>query len=217
MNQEIQDKHWKNKERKKRRNPTHPSIAAFAKPKISIINSTISINKNGSLLDVGCGNGYFTYWFEQIYDTYGLDYSKEMLEMNPVNKKIIGNAENLPFLDNSFKIVFCSNLLHHLGNPQKVVDEMRRVSNKYIIILEPNRNNILMFLFCFVKKEERKSLIFNKDYISKLTSNSNLKQIKLCSTGLVFPNKTPEKYAKYLTIFDKENLGGAYLLGVYEK
>jgi len=39
----------------------------------------------------------------------------------------VGNAEKLPFEDNTFNLVTCNLVLMWADNPQKVVDEMARV------------------------------------------------------------------------------------------
>jgi ubiquinone/menaquinone biosynthesis C-methylase UbiE len=64
--------------------------------------------------------------------------------------------EDLKFEDNSFDVVFCHALLHHVDDIDRVIGEMKRVSCKWIVLLEPNRNNPLMFLFSLLIKEEWK-------------------------------------------------------------
>lgn len=46
--------------------------------------------------------------------------------------------EKLPFRDNSFDIVVCTDVLEHLDNPHEVFREVIRVAKKYIIISLPN-------------------------------------------------------------------------------
>jgi ubiquinone/menaquinone biosynthesis C-methylase UbiE len=141
----YQKEYWE-KERN-RRSPSHPVIKAFAEPKVHYINRILASRGSRkfnemTLLDVGCGNGFFTYYFEPIYDTYGIDYSEFMLSINPCKKRACGSATDLPFAENSFDIVFCSNLLHHLEEPIDAVREMRRVSRKYVVLSEPTERVI---------------------------------------------------------------------------
>jgi len=198
-----QKKFWE--QPKKRREPTHPVIQEFAVRKTDYIKKVIRNNQNydiKSILDVGAGSGFFSYYFEKEFDTTALDFSQSMLEINPCQKKILGDAENLPFKDNSFDIVFCSNLLHHLENPQKAVNEMKRVSKKYIVLSEPNRNNLLMLLFGLLKKEERALLRFSIKHLNQLIQNSNLQIIDSSSQGIILPNKTPLFLLPYLKRFN---------------
>ena len=73
------------------------------------------------ILDVGCGNGFFTYYFSKLAYTVGIDYSRYMLSINPGALLIQGSALALPFKTDSFDLVFCSNLLHHVKDPEAVV------------------------------------------------------------------------------------------------
>lgn len=199
-----QKKFWENEKRTKRRHPNHPVVRAFSLPKVRFISKNINLSKKNTLLDVGCGNGFFTYHFAKLCDVTGIDFSEQMLKINPHYKLIRGDAENLPFANNSFDIAFCSNLLHHLRNPEKAINEMKRVSKKYVIISEPNRNNPLMFLFGLIKKEERGSLKFTKNYLNEICQKLNLIPVKSFTSGFVFPNKTPN-IKILLSILEKLN------------
>jgi len=184
-----QKKIWDNVE--KRRSPTHPVVKEFTISNINYIKRRVEISDKMKILDVGCGNGYFTYYFALLADTIGLDFSENMLSMHPHNKLVIGDAYKLPFNDNEFDIVFCSALLHHLDNIDYALDEFRRVSKNYVILLEPNRNNPLMLLFSLAKKEERTAIKFSMNYLLNKVNSRNLRIIDYCSRGFIFPNKTP--------------------------
>lgn len=187
----YQNKYWERKNLAKRRSPEHPVIKNYVFPKINIINHYLKITKQTRLLDVGCGNGFFSFYFDKICDVTGVDYSKKMLKMNPIKKKFLMNANDLEFKDDSFDIVFCHALLHHVENIDKVIQEMRRTSKKYIVILEPNRNNPLMFLFSLIVKEERKALKFSLEYLRQTAKRNKLKIIDSFSSGMIVPNKMP--------------------------
>jgi ubiquinone/menaquinone biosynthesis C-methylase UbiE len=184
---------WENG--RERREPSHPVIQAFVEPKIKHINRILMDNggkKNRSLLDIGCGNGFFTYYFKNYYHTVALDFSEFMLKKNSSPLKVCGSANKLPFRDNSFDITFCSNLLHHIENPQEAVSEMKRVSSKYVVLSEPNRNNPLMFMFGLLKKIERGTLKFSLGYMKKLVEGDGLHLLSASNLGIILPNKTPE-------------------------
>lgn len=87
-------------------------------------------------LDIGCGAGYAMQIAEKELgcDCSGIDpdpgahgvgrYLNEMVD----NQKIIqGYAENLPFEEKSFDVVFSSHVLEHVNNEQKSLQEMKRV------------------------------------------------------------------------------------------
>lgn len=209
----YQKEYWE--KYRKRRHPSHPVIQAFAEPKVHYIRSLLEpeIGKNLhkiTLLDVGCGNGFLTYYFEKRFCTFGLDSSKFMLSMNPCENKVCGSVRELPFPDNSFDIITCSNLLHHLQDPFEAVREMWRVSKKYVILSEPNRNNPLMFLFGLLKKEERGSLKFSTKFLKKLIHENHLYVVASTTLGSILPNKTPRRLLPFVKILD-----GRYPLSFY--
>ena len=202
---EFQKRFWDSE--KKRRKPWHPAIEAFTKPKLAYISKFILRDNSGSrssLLDIGCGNGFFTYYLEKSFDTVALDFSYSMLKRNISKMKLCGSATELPFNNRSFDITFCSNLLHHLDDPDLAVSEMRRVSRKYVVISEPNRNNPLMFLFGLLKKEERGALKFSLRYMKHLMERAGLELIGASQRGIVLPNKTPDWFLPVLKRLDGE-------------
>jgi SAM-dependent methyltransferase len=207
--------YWE-KERR-RRSPDHPAIAAFARPKIEYIVKLICIRKEQKILDVGCGNGFFTYYFSEICDPVGLDFSRRMLSINPSEKLVQGTANSLPFSDESFDVVFCSNLLHHARDPRDMVEEMKRVSRGYVILSEPNRNNPLMALFSAIIAEERGALKFSLRYMEDLAKTCGLDVIDSCSMGSIVPNKTPPSMLKLFCLVDWRMPLGFYNLVVAQK
>lgn len=89
------------------------------------------------ILDVGCGPGMVTRDIAHLTKgkVIAIDGSKEMIkvakEVLKVYKNVelrVGVAEKLPFEDNVFDIVTCNLLLMWANDPQKVVNEMARVT-----------------------------------------------------------------------------------------
>lgn len=202
---DFQKQYWERNKINKRRLPTHPVIMAFVNSKINYINKFIDFSSCRNLLDVGAGNGYFSYYFEKILGICAIDYSEKMIALNPAKNKQLMDAANLQFKNNSFDIVFESCMLHHVDDINKVIREMKRVSNKYLIFIEPNPVNPLTFLFGLVIKEERKSLpLFKKFLLKKIMADNDLKLINAASHGIIAPNKTPKILLPGLKIFDKK-------------
>lgn len=97
-----------------------------------------------SLLEVGCGDGRIINRLQGKYEKIcGLDISHKALK-HVKTPKVQGSLEELPFLDNSFDILICCEVLEHLPFPvyKKAIKEMERVSKKYILISVPNRENL---------------------------------------------------------------------------
>ncbi|HUV42940.1 MAG TPA: methyltransferase domain-containing protein [Patescibacteria group bacterium] len=187
----------------KRRQPTHPVVREFVIPKIRFIEKTIKLKPKSKVLDVGCGSGFFTYYLAKRYQVTGLDFSKKMLALNPHKRLIKASAYQIPFKDNTFDLVFCSNLLHHLDHPLKALKEMNRVAKKFVIASEPNRNNLAILLLGLAKKEERKSLKFSTNYLVSLFKKTKLQIVTQENLGLITPNKTPQSLIKPLLFLEK--------------
>ncbi len=187
----FQKNYWEKNKVLKRKSPDHPIVAECVLPKIEFIKRYVNITAETRLLDVGCGNGFFTYYFDKICDTSGVDYSEKMLQINPVKKTFLMDANNLKFENNSFDISFSHGFLHHVDNMDKVIQEMKRVSKKYVIILDANRNNPLLFLFSLIVKEERKALKFSLSYLRNVIKRNGLNIIDSFSLGMIVPNKMP--------------------------
>jgi ubiquinone/menaquinone biosynthesis C-methylase UbiE len=206
VNDNIQHTYWNTPPR--RRHPADRIIATFVRPKLDF--AFRYIPTGGSVLDVGCGNGYFTYYLEQLGPTVGLDYSAAMLGQNPASNRVQGSALTLPFSDASFDVVLCSNLLHHLAHPVQAVVEMRRVSKRHVVLSEPNRNNPLMLALGLLKAEERESLRFTPAYLRFLAREAELAVIDCQCLGLVTPNRMPRAVADLLARFNRPTPWAAY-------
>jgi ubiquinone/menaquinone biosynthesis C-methylase UbiE len=169
------------------------------------------------VLDVGCGNGFFTYHLPAEIHAVALDRSSTMLGMNPCPRLVQGSALSLPFPEDAFDTVFCSNLLHHLPDPKAAVAEMKRVSSRYVVLSEPNRNNPAMLLFGMIKRAERGTLKFTTRYLSSLANGVGLQVAACGAMGMVFPNRTSEGLLPLLRWVDGLHPWGAYVLLVAEK
>lgn len=124
-----------------------------------------------TILDVGCGNGLITNKLATKYHIFGLDRSQTALRFLTV-PKVNASANNLPFKNNSFDLLFSSELLEHLNADtlSASVEDIQRVSNSYLIISVPNqemlRKNSLKCPAC--------GLIFNVSYHLQSFSKTRL-------------------------------------------
>ena len=99
--------------------------------------------KYESLLDVGCGTAYLIDMLSKTHQAkyVGLDLSTEMINQAKEKKIegaefIVGKADELPFEDNTFDVVTCSQSFHHYPDTDKAMQEVLRV-------LKPNGIYIL--------------------------------------------------------------------------
>lgn len=83
-----------------------------------------------SVLDVGGGPGYFSAAFSQAgCDYYSVEPSLTELESAALTTERVvrGDGRHLPFADNSFDLVFSSNVVEHISSPWDMCAEMLRV------------------------------------------------------------------------------------------
>jgi ubiquinone/menaquinone biosynthesis C-methylase UbiE len=89
-------------------------------------------------LDIGCGTGWAVRCAANLVkeggEAYGIDIAPRMIEKARENANGLKNvhflqadAENLPFEDNFFDAIICTNSFHHYLHPLKVLTEVHRV------------------------------------------------------------------------------------------
>ena len=134
--------------------------------------------------------------------TVAVDFSQKMLSMNPISSKFLMDAERLAFQDMAFDLVFCHALLHHVEDMDRVLREMRRVSKRYVVVMEPNRDNPLMFLFSVLVPEERQALKFSLGHLKEKMEKNGLKVTRAFAHGWTVPNKAPAFLLPLLKLTD---------------
>lgn len=92
--------------------------------------------KGEKILDLGCGTGYYLFLLSSLpvyLSLTGLDNDKKALDEARVTLKgkkikfIQGDSHNLPFKNNTFDKVVCSEVLEHLDNDEKTLKEIFRI------------------------------------------------------------------------------------------
>ena len=95
---------------------THPEAMSYV----------LSQLEEGTLLDVGCGRGYFLSKVRGIgCDLLGGD--------------VIAMAERLPFRSKSFDVVTCFHTLEHTRDLGRAIAELQRVARKQVIAIVPRQ------------------------------------------------------------------------------
>lgn len=115
------------------------------------------------VLDLGCGNGRLIEIFEDIkVDYIGTDNSAGLLdqakEKYPKNDFVLLSSLKLPFPDNSFDLIFCLAVLHHIPSQDmrlKFLEEARRM-------LKPGGKIILTVWDLKSVKDAKNQIIKNK-------------------------------------------------------
>ncbi len=88
-----------------------------------------------TVLDLGCGGGRFLEKLRGIHgsiELHGVDISENMIHAGKSRgieecTLVVGDAENLPYLDSAIDRIYCLNSFHHYPNPYRVAEELKRV------------------------------------------------------------------------------------------
>jgi ubiquinone/menaquinone biosynthesis C-methylase UbiE len=100
---------------------------------------------NKKLLDIGCGSRGSLEWADMCNERIGLDPLADPYQLLGANKHkmryVNGQAENIPFPNEFFDIVFSFNSLDHVDNLSKSINEIIRVLKKgglFLLIVDVN-------------------------------------------------------------------------------
>ena len=100
--------------------------------------SLLDLKENQRLLDLGCGTGWAVCYAASLVNDrgefYGIDISSKMIAKAKANSSAYKDvhfyqtaADQLPFENDFFDFIICSNSFHHYFNPDKVLLEVYRV------------------------------------------------------------------------------------------
>ena len=138
-------------------------------------------DKDSSVLDFGCGFGYFlNYFYNKGYkNLHGIDPDQKLLDQVPKKiKTSLQFAQKTNLENNSFDVVFIYCVLHHIGKDKdyfKAIDEAMRVLKPqgYLFICEPGRHKTFIVMEFIIKILGLFSRLF-KSYDEILEEEKNL-------------------------------------------
>jgi ubiquinone/menaquinone biosynthesis C-methylase UbiE len=193
MNREIEHLEL-NKKKWDRRSETYDEkrfdyFRFFQKRVISLAHP----EKNGRLLDIGCGTGWAVRYAAGLVgeggQACGIDLSPKMIERAEEESHgydnvsfYVADAENLPFGGDYFDYIICTQSFHHYLNPVKAVGEARRVlkSGGRLYIVDPTADTFIVRYFD--RRARRKSSdhvrLYSTREFSELFVKAGLKYIR---------------------------------------
>ncbi len=104
--------------------------------------------RNKTALDVGCRKGIQTKrLIERGYEVTSIDIEKEYIDC-----RIVDVNNKLPFNNNTFDLIWCSEVIEHLKDPAKTIKEFNRIlkDNGEMILTTPNSYFILQRIMSVV-------------------------------------------------------------------
>ena len=159
----------------------------------SVINKLDELSFN-NLLDVGCGTGNLLSLINTRYDAQiaGVDLTPKMLNIARIKlgddaDLKVADSEDLPFEDNKFDMVICTDSFHHYPHPENVLKEIRRVleTDGMIIIADPYTPTPLRQMVNLYFKLSRSGdvKIYSESDIRNLLENTGFESVKYEQTG----------------------------------
>lgn len=161
-------------------------------------------NENSVFLDIGCATGGLlkSLHADGYKHLFGIDstetYVREASKSDVLSAKL-GNAEDIPFDDNSFDVVFLDQVIEHVISPKNVFNEVKRVlvNGGYFCIGAPDAaryDNFYFFdYYWFLLREHIQH--FDKLHLAKLASSQGFElmvyeenQLKMMSDKMILPN-----------------------------
>ena len=163
-------------------------------------------NNAKDILDVGCGTGTFEgilllYKNKSDMNITGIDGSPKCIEVAkskqiPNAVFLCGDAESLPFRDNSFDCCLLIEVIEHISDKEGTVKELKRVlrTDGTLIITTPNKEDVVLrlhnLLMTLTMKITRQRIIHKDEYLSTkellaLVGGAGLNVTKLMTRYLI--------------------------------
>ncbi len=108
----------------------------------NVFNVIENKDSNYKLLDVGCTSGYYNevieFFFPNTFKYSGCDYNSSSIELAkkyyPSKNFFVNDLTNLTINDKEYDITFLSGVIEHVPEYEKGLNELCRVTKKYIIL-----------------------------------------------------------------------------------
>ena len=144
-------------------------------------------------VDVGCGDGRDLFLYRNVlekscpgWNFIGVEGFPESVENFIANQKYYGSnnveiishniAKSLPFENDQVDLLYCSEVIEHIENPELLLTEIKRVlkPNGSLILTTPNEPNLFQRSYwSSARKEQMKKGILDNDYIYKTVNINN--------------------------------------------
>lgn len=129
----------------------------------------------GAVLDVGCAYGFVLSRMPSTFRKFGVDVSAHAIararERLPDAGLHVANAEDpLPFADGAFDVVLCNDVIEHLEQPVRALENVAAVIRPggLLYLNTPNLNWLRRWLFAGADAAEHHVSLFAHDELATL-------------------------------------------------
>lgn len=126
-------------------NTSNPISKFLIKNFFSNIKELTSVISFKNIIDIGCGEGLLLNYIrdELLYkNVFAMDIDPAEISTAqnniPQAGLMVASAYNLPFTDNQFDLLICTEVMEHLEEPKKALNEFHRITSKFCILSVPN-------------------------------------------------------------------------------
>ncbi|WP_456417447.1 class I SAM-dependent methyltransferase [Methanocaldococcus sp.] len=184
---EYYDNKFKNGSYSKNAVFLNPDPSHYHQKILNIIKDLSKNKKHLKILDIGCATGYLGAAIKKYGNHYvcGVEISefagKEAEKV--LDNVIIRNIENieLPYPNDYFDVIICSDVLEHLFNPKDVLKKLRRYLNSdgIMIVVLPNVAHYSIRLTLLMGKWEYKNFgILDYGHVRFFTKKTAIEMFK---------------------------------------
>ncbi len=112
------------------------SMRYKTKGKIIALSFILKNGQNKNALDIGFRGGYFS----KLLESYGYNTTSTDIEKSYDKCEVVNANDPLPYESNSFNVIWCSEVIEHLKNPQETLTEFKRILKQdgVAILTTPN-------------------------------------------------------------------------------
>ena len=173
--------------------------------RISILLKEADIQPQDKVLEVGCGAGHILEKIKQGSLT-GVDISPVQIErarkrLGSKAELIMAKGENLPFKNESFDRIICTEVFEHVLEPVLILAEMKRVlKNKGIISLSVPNEKLIIFTKKILLNCGLRRVLEPKESQWDLAAKNNLDEWHIHEYGLKLIKEQSLKLFKILSV-----------------